>query len=87
MLKATRFLNQKTFENPKVEYLEVRLAKRPGDNLDIVFKYFKDKFVNSDQNVIPRYQGAAKPLRKKKTTMAQEVFCLFGWFLYVLVSI
>ena len=84
MFKATRFLNQKTFENLKMEDLEGKLATRPGDNLDKVFKYFQDRCVDSDQNVIPPCQGAAKPLRKQ--TIAQEVFCLFGWFLYVLVS-
>ena len=69
--KATRLLNQKTFENPKAEDSEGKLATRPGDILDIVSTYFKDKFVDSDQDVIPPFQGAAKPLRNKIT--AEEV--------------
>ena len=52
MFKATRLLNQKTFENPKVENSEGKVATRPGDILDIVSEYFKDKFVDSDQDVI-----------------------------------
>ena len=36
MFKATRLLNQKTFENPKAEDSEGKLATRPGDILDIV---------------------------------------------------
>ena len=71
MFKATRLLNQKTFENPKVEDLEGNLATRPGVILDIVSKYFKDKFADSRQDVIPPFQGAAKPLRNKIT--AEEV--------------
>ena len=68
MFKATRLLNQKTFENPKVEDSEEKLATRPGDILDIVSNYFKDKFVDSDQDVVPPFQGAAKPLRNKIRT-------------------
>ena len=71
MFKATRLLNQKTFENPKAEDSEGKLATRPGDILDIVINYFKDKFVDRDQDVIPPFQGAAKPQRNKIT--AEEV--------------
>ena len=39
MFKATRLLNQNTFENPKAEDSEGKLATRPGDILDIVSKY------------------------------------------------
>ena len=39
MFKATRLLNQKTFENPKAEDSEGQLATRPGDMLDIVSEY------------------------------------------------
>ena len=72
MFKATRLLNQKTFENPKAEDSERKLATRPRDILDIVSKYFKDKFVDSDQDVLPPFQGAAKPLKNKLIT-AEEV--------------
>ena len=65
MFKATRLLNQKTFENLKAEESEGKLATRPGDILDIVSKYFKDTFVDRDQDIIPPFQGAAKPLRNK----------------------
>ena len=71
MYKATRLLNQKTFENPKAEDSERKLATRPRDILDIVSKYSKDKFVDSDQDVLPLFQGAAKPLKNKIT--AEEV--------------
>ena len=71
MFKATRLLNQKSFENPKAEDSEGKLVSRPGDILGIISKYFKDKFVDSDQDVTPQFQGAAKPLRKKLT--AEEV--------------
>ena len=56
-LKATRLLNQKAFENPKVKDLEGKLTTRPGDTLDIVSTYFKDKIVDNDQDVIPPLQG------------------------------
>ena len=65
MFKATRLLIQETFENSKVEGSEVKLATKPGDVLDMVSKYFKDKSVDSDQDVTPPSQGAAKPLRKR----------------------
>ena len=65
MFKTTRLLNQKTFENPKAEDSERKLATRPRDILDIVSKYFKDKFVDSDQDVIPPFQEVAKPLKTK----------------------
>ena len=71
MSKATRLLNQKTFEKPMVEYSERKIATTPGDILDIVSKYFKETFVDSDQDVIPPFQGATQPLRKKIT--AEEV--------------
>ena len=72
MYKATRLLNQKTFGNLKAEDSEEKLATRPGDILDIVSKYSKDKFVDSDQDVLPPLQGAAKPLKNKLIT-AEEV--------------
>ena len=64
MFKATRFFNKKTFENPKAEDSEGKLATKPGDILDIISKYFKDRFVDSDQDVIPPFQAAAMPVRK-----------------------
>ena len=36
MLKATRLLYQKQFENPKVEDQEGQLASNPNEILDIV---------------------------------------------------
>ncbi|GFR60678.1 RxLR effector candidate protein [Elysia marginata] len=38
MFKATNLLNQKHFENPKVEDREGKLATRPNDILDIILK-------------------------------------------------
>ena len=73
MFKATRLLNQKTFENPKAEDLEQKLATRPGDILDIVSKYFKDKFVDSDKDFIPSFKGAAKPLRKRNKSRGGQL--------------
>ena len=55
MFKATRLLNQNTFENPKAEDSEGKVATRSGDILDIVSEYFKDEFVNSDQDIIPPF--------------------------------
>ena len=74
IFKATRLLNQKTFENPKVRDSEGKLATRPGDILDIVSRYFKDKFVDRDQDAIPPLQGAAKQLRKKRTSEVRKSF-------------
>ena len=53
MFNAIRLLNKKTFENPEVEDSEGKLATRPGDILDTISKYFKDKFVDSNQDVKP----------------------------------
>ena len=72
MFKATRLLNHRTFENPKAEDSEGQLATRPEDILDKVSKYFKDKFVDSDQDAIPPFQGAAKPLRKNNSRLGQK---------------
>ena len=73
MFKATKLINQKTFEIPKAKDSEGKLASRPGDILDIVSKYFKDKFVESDQDVIQPFQKAAKSSRKKNnSTRAQK---------------
>ena len=73
MFKATKLINQKTFEIPKMEDSEGKLASRPGDILDIVSKYFNDKFVESDQDVIQPFQKAAKSSRKKNnSTRAQK---------------
>ena len=38
MFKATRLLNQKTFENPKVEDSDGKLATRLGDFLNTISK-------------------------------------------------
>ena len=67
MFKATRLLNQKTFENPKVEDLDGKLATRPEDILNIVSTHFKDKFVDTNEEFIPPFQGEAKPLTKEIT--------------------
>ena len=40
MLKATRLLNQESFENPKAEDSERKLATRPGDILDKCLQIF-----------------------------------------------
>ena len=65
MVEAIKLLNQKTFENLKAEDSEGKLATRPETIVDIVSRYFTDKFVDSDQDIIPSFQGAEKPLRKK----------------------
>ena len=74
MFKTTRLLNQKTFENPRAEDSEGKLATRPGDMLDIGSKYFKDKFVDSDQDVMPLFHEAAKPLWKKTAEEVRKSF-------------
>ena len=78
LFKATRLLNQKTFEKPKVEDSEGKLATRPGDFLDIISKYFEDKFVNNAKDVIPPSQESARLLRKK--IRAEEVRKSFSSF-------
>ena len=40
MFKATRLLNLKTFENPKAEDSEEKLASSPGDILDNSLQIF-----------------------------------------------
>ena len=69
---CTRLVNQKTFENLKAEDSEGKLATRPGDILYTIFKYFKDKFVDSYQDVIPPFKEAAKPLRKKNNSRSRQ---------------
>ena len=63
MFKATKLLNQKPFENPKVEDENGKLATSANDILDIVSNHFKNKFTdNSEPEIIP-FQGESKPLQ------------------------
>ncbi|RUS73679.1 hypothetical protein EGW08_018561 [Elysia chlorotica] len=65
--QTTWTLNQKRFENPKVEDSEGKLATRPEDILCIVSTHFEDKFVDKEEDIIPPFQGTAKPLIKEIT--------------------
>ncbi|GFR98825.1 endonuclease-reverse transcriptase [Elysia marginata] len=67
MLKATKLLNQKHFENPKVEDREGKLATRPNDILEIVSSHFKNKFQDEKAEMISPFQGEPKPLEKPIT--------------------
>ena len=65
MFKATRILNQKTFENRR------KCSYKTGKHS---IYYFKDKFVDSDQDVIPPFQGETEPFRKSKQRRGQKGF-------------
>ncbi|GFR98716.1 endonuclease-reverse transcriptase [Elysia marginata] len=67
MFKATKVLNQKHFENPKVEDREGKLATRPNDILEIVSSHFKNKFQDEKAEMISPFQGEPKPLEKPIT--------------------
>lgn len=67
MFKATKLLNQKQFENPKVEDLDGKLATNPNDILDIVSSHFKDKFVDKCAENITPFEGEPKPLNNPIT--------------------
>ncbi|GFS26594.1 hypothetical protein ElyMa_001723700 [Elysia marginata] len=67
MFKATKLLNQKHFENPKVEDREGKLAPRPNDILEIVSSHFKNKFQDEKAEMISPFQGQPKPLEKPIT--------------------
>lgn len=67
MFKATKLLNQKHFENYKVEDREGKLATRPNDILEIVSSHFKNKFQDEKAEMISPFQGEPKPLEKPIT--------------------
>ena len=69
MFRATRLLNQKTFGNPEAEDLERKLVTRPEDILEIVSKYLKDQFMDSDQDVTPR---RAQEVRKSFNSLSNN---------------
>ena len=67
MFKATKLLNQKPFENPKVEDESGKLATNANDILDIVSNHFKIKFHDETAATISPFQGEARPLDKRIT--------------------
>ncbi|GFR64481.1 very-long-chain enoyl-CoA reductase [Elysia marginata] len=67
MFKAVKLLNQKQYENPKVEDNSGKLVINPNDVLTIVAEYFKSKFQNVSIENIDAFQGPPKALDKPIT--------------------
>ncbi|GFS10669.1 LINE-1 retrotransposable element ORF2 protein [Elysia marginata] len=67
MFKAVKLLNQKQYENPKVEDNCGKLVTNPNDVLTIVAAYFKSKLQNVRIENIDAFQGPPKALDKPIT--------------------
>ena len=62
MFKATKILNQKTFENPQIEDTDEKLVTNPDDILDIVSAHFKGKFFDEQVAGIEPFLGDPRAL-------------------------
>ena len=62
MFKAVRALNQRPFQNPKVEDKNGKQATNPNDILEIVSSHFKEKFYNDKVTTIEPFKGTPRPL-------------------------
>ena len=64
MFKATKLLNKKRYENPKIEDSNGKLVTNPDEMLEVITSHFEEKFHDSDQGRIPNFIGDPRPLQK-----------------------
>lgn len=67
MFQAIRSLNQKPFENPKVEDKNGKLLTNPNNVLEIVAEHFKSKFYDPREVTTQPFEGEPRPLNKPFT--------------------
>ena len=67
MFKAVGKIFRQTYENPKVEDKEGKLATDPNKILELTTEFFKEKFYKEEEEIIEPYRGEARPLEKPIT--------------------